>query len=84
VLYGKYWTWLCDDVHRLGGHRNNCNMVVQAESLMMPKALYRSVWPVRYTFSIGGSAQRRAALDANAYRASMTAGRRSQLSDAWT
>jgi len=57
VLYGKVlgrgFATMSTDLEATG---NNCNMVVQAESLMMAKEHFIEAYgPVRYTFSIGGS-----------------------------
>jgi len=57
VLYGKLlgrgFATMSTDLEATG---NNCNMVVQAESLMMAKEHFIEAYgPVRYTFSIGGS-----------------------------
>src|SRR6267143_2083778 len=57
VLYGKVlgrgFATMSTSLEATG---NNCNMVVQAESLMMAKEHFIEAYgPVRYTFSIGGS-----------------------------
>jgi hypothetical protein len=57
VLYGKVlgrgFAAMSTDLEATG---NNCNMVVQAESLAMAKEHFIEAYgPVRYTYSIGGS-----------------------------
>jgi len=48
----RYWDVALRRCPPTWSHRNNCNMVVQAESLMMAKEHFIEVYgPVRYTFS---------------------------------